>query len=57
MLSMRGLYRIKAIAVLIKITRVFHYLEQHQGPDEKTYFFPSQKNFRMQFMTVQKNYA
>lgn len=57
MLSMRGLYSIKAIGVLTKITCVFHDLEQHQGTDEKTSFFPRQKNFRMQFMTVQKNYA
>lgn len=63
MLSMRGLYRIKAIAVLTEITHVFHNLEH--GSDENNFFlmksflkvmrrlfFPRQRNFRMQVMIV-----
>lgn len=45
MLSIRGLYSKKATAVLTKITCVFHDLEQRQGTDEKTFFFPPSEEF------------
>lgn len=50
MLGMRGLYSIKAIALLTKITCVFHDLGQHQGTDEKTSFSPVRRI--LEFMTA-----